>query len=125
MSKVTKVRDDIRLKQWAKRICECQQSGSSVKGWCRENGVLEGSYYYYLRKLRTNAIAELPAVAEPDPKPVEFKQIQVESPVLEKVAAITIHLGHISINVPEGISQQTVETVLIALSNVKQLGAQC
>ena len=36
-------------------IHERQESGQSVRAWCRQNGIRENSYYYWLRIIREEA----------------------------------------------------------------------
>ena len=42
------------------QICihERQESGQSVRAWCRQNGIRENSYYYWLRIIREEALRE-------------------------------------------------------------------
>ena len=46
-----KLNADQRLAVWTQRIAECRSSGTSVKSWCRENGVSEKTYYYWQRRI--------------------------------------------------------------------------
>ena len=47
-----------RLNEWRQLIHERQQSGQSVRAWCRQNGIRENSYYYWLRIIRREALRE-------------------------------------------------------------------
>ena len=47
-----------RINEWSQRIHERQQSGQSVRAWCREKGIRENSYYYWLRIIREEALRE-------------------------------------------------------------------
>ncbi|MCL2864489.1 MAG: hypothetical protein FWE25_02995 [Lachnospiraceae bacterium] len=51
MDKVTKIKTEFRLQQWANNIQECQQSGQSIKSWCKDNNIKEHTYYYYLKSV--------------------------------------------------------------------------
>lgn len=51
------IRDEYRAQSWAMVIQECSTSGLSNREFCRQRGISEKSYYYWLRKLR-NQIAE-------------------------------------------------------------------
>ena len=46
----------IRNNNWAAIIQERQNSGQSIRQWCSENNVSEGSYYYHLHKLREHLL---------------------------------------------------------------------
>ena len=47
-----------RINEWSQLIHERQQSGQSVRAWCRQNGIRENSYYYWLRIIREEALRE-------------------------------------------------------------------
>ena len=71
MENVIQVRNEYRKQQWTQIIQECQSSGLSNKEYCRQNGISEKSYYYWLRKLRTTAAERMPQIVEmeaPDAK---------------------------------------------------------
>ena len=46
------------MNEWSQLIHERQQSGQSVRAWCRQNGIRENSYYYWLRIIREDALRE-------------------------------------------------------------------
>ena len=48
-----------RMNEWRELIHERQQSGQSVRAWCRQNGIRENSYYYWLRIIREEALCEV------------------------------------------------------------------
>ncbi len=50
------------LQKWSSLIQECTTSGLPVRQWCQQNSILEGSYYYWLRKIRLKTLETLPAV---------------------------------------------------------------
>ena len=56
-----KVRNQYKMQQWAGIIKECRSSGLPVKQWCSQNNVPEGSYYYWLNKVRKQAMESFPA----------------------------------------------------------------
>lgn len=50
-----------RINEWSQLIHERQQSGQSgqsVRAWCRQNGIRENNYYYWLRIIREEALRE-------------------------------------------------------------------
>ena len=119
MDKVTQVKKHLRLEQWKKLISECQNSGMPVRAWCIQNGVKEQSYYYYLKKIREQAIKDLP-VPMKEEKPVVFQKLEVQPPIQNTKAAVIIRLPNAVLEINEGASQQTVQAVLLALQNVCQ-----
>ncbi len=117
MDKVTQVKTHLRLEQWKKIISECQNSGMSVHAWCVQNGFKEQSYYYYLKKIREQAIKDLPVPIKKE-KPVVFQKLEVQTPVQNTKAAVIIRLPNAVLEINEGASQQTVQAVLLALQNI-------
>lgn len=117
MDKVTQVKTQFCLEQWKKLISECQNSGLPVRTWCTQNGLKEQSYYYYLKKLREQAIEKLP-VPVTDEKPAVFKTLEVVSPLPDTRAAVIIRLPNATLEINEGASQQTVQAVILALQSI-------
>lgn len=117
MDKVTQVKTHLRLEQWKKIISECQNSGMPVRAWCVQNEIKEQSYYYYLKKIREQAIKDLPVPIKEE-KPVVFQKLEVQLPVQNAKAAVIIRLPNAVLEINEGASQQTVQAVLLALQNI-------
>lgn len=118
MDEVTLVKNRFRKEQWQQLILECQGSTLTVKDWCAGVGITHHAYYYWLRKLRLEACSSLPVPIEEPEKTVAFKQLEVQSPVPNTQAAVMIHLPSATIEVHNGVNQQTVEAVLLALKNI-------
>lgn len=93
-------------------------SGLSVRAWCKQNNVCEGSYYYYLKRLRMKACSQLPVQVNTQDQTVTFQKLEVKTPVSNTQATVIIHLPAATIEVANGASQQTVEAVLLALKNI-------
>lgn len=53
MADVLTVRDEYRAQTWAMLIQECNNSGLTKREFCQQRGISEKSFYYWLRKLRT------------------------------------------------------------------------
>lgn len=79
MTDVLSVRDEYRAQKWAMLIEECSSSGLSNREFCRQRGIAEKTYYYWLRKLRSQiAAAAAPKLVplEPSFQAEEFLQIR-------------------------------------------------
>lgn len=63
MEDVMQVRNEYRRQQWAQIIRECQSSGVSNTEYCRQHGISEKTYYYWMRKLQKEAIDSKPQLA--------------------------------------------------------------
>lgn len=55
MADVLAVRNKYRMENWSALIQECRASGLSNREFCRQHGISEKSFYYWLRKLRHQA----------------------------------------------------------------------
>ena len=119
MDQVTLVKNQMRAENWRTLIQACRQSGQTVVNWCEQNNVNSKTYYYWLRKLRTQELdgKELP-VPVPDEKPVAFKKLEVQTPVTNTQAAVIIRLPNAIVEITEGTSQQTIQAVLLALQSI-------
>lgn len=91
MADVLAVRDEYRARSWATVIRECHESGLSNREFCRQRGISEKSFYYWLRKLRgrmvdagTLQLVKLDAAAEP----TEMLQIQYRGAELKLPAGV-------------------------------------
>ena len=81
MADVLAVRDEYRAQNWAMVIQECSSSGLSNRGFCRQRGISEKTYYYWLRKLRSQmAEAAVPQLVqlEPAPVPIQGDMLQIQ-----------------------------------------------
>ena len=80
-SQTSLVAEQVRLRQWAAQIQECQSRPADMKveTWCSEHGITKANYYYRLRRVRKAcleacnpepAFVELPIpVTPPTPMP--------------------------------------------------------
>ena len=55
MSEALESRNSCRIEEWAQIISQCRSSGMSNREFCRQNGIPEKKFYYWLRKLREKA----------------------------------------------------------------------
>jgi len=118
MDEVTYIKTKFRQEQWEKLITDCQSSGLKVDDWCEKNHVSRHAYYYWLRKIRKKACDSiLPAIPKQNSS-VTFAKVEVQTHKPNTMAAIIIHLPSATLEVREGTSQQTIETVLMALKNI-------
>ena len=117
MDQVTLVKNQLRAENWRTLIKTCQQSGQTVVNWCAQNNINTKTYYYWLRKLRTQEL-DGKVLPVPEEKPVALKKLEVQAPVANTQAAVIIRLPNATVEVVEGTSQQTIQAVLLALQSV-------
>ena len=101
--KIVAIKTEVREQNWETMMFECQQSGLSVKKWCRQNGINPSTYYSRLRKLRENVCRNI-------------MSIEPEIPQLPK-SEIKISSGEIIVTLPSDASAETISTVLMALKS--------
>ena len=53
-SQTSLVAEQVRLRQWAAQIQECQSRPADMKveTWCSEHGITKANYYYRLRRVK-------------------------------------------------------------------------
>lgn len=112
---------DYRINEWTARIRECSTSGLSVKRWCEDNGVAEGSYYYWLKRVRVAACEALPVIQ----KPVKIVPINLSSETIKSSTAdqdnnssLVMRIGSVTMELNNNTSSLLIENVLRALQNI-------
>ena len=93
MADVLAVRDEYRAQTWAMLIQECNNSGLTKRAFCQQRGISEKSFYYWLRKLRSQmAEAVGPQLVQLEPTVIsdDMLQIQYRSAELKLPAGVDI-----------------------------------
>lgn len=93
MADVLAVRDEYRAQTWARLIQECNNSGLTKREFCQQRGISEKSFYYWLRKLRSQmAEAAGPQLVQLDPAvvPDDMLQIQYRGAELKLPAGVDV-----------------------------------
>ena len=79
MADVLSVRDDYRAQTWAMLIQECNNSGLTKREFCQQRGISEKSYYYWLRKFRSQmAETAVPQLVQLEPAPFQDDMLQIQ-----------------------------------------------
>ena len=52
------LKHDVTAERWAMLIKERMESGMTVREWCHDRDIKESRYYYWLRRLRQDAVKE-------------------------------------------------------------------
>ena len=108
MADVLAVRDEYRVQNWAMVIQECSNSGLSNREFCRQRGISEKTYYYWLRKLRSQ-IAEtaVPQLVQLEP-----------TPALVQDDLLQIQYRGAELKLPEGVDMDAVAALLRSLQSL-------
>lgn len=64
MPTIREVKTELRHREWAEQIQECQSSGMTVTAWCKEKGISQHTYYSRLNVVRKELLkrARLPLI---------------------------------------------------------------
>ncbi len=74
---ITRVKQEVRLREWAEQIKAQQESGMTVTAFCAENGINLKTYYYRLRKVEEQCMESEPAIV-PIAIPKRSQDIRIE-----------------------------------------------
>ena len=106
MGEVLAVRDAYRAQEWAMLIRECSASGLTKREFCQQRGISEKSFYYWLKKLRTQmAGAAAPQLVQLEPPPAEDN-------ILE------IHYRGAEMKLPDGVDMDAVAALLHSIQSL-------
>lgn len=93
MADALAIRGEYRAESWRAVIQECSASGLSNREFCRQRGISEKSFYYWLRKLRSQiAEAAGPQLVRLDPvqEPEDLLQIRYRGAELKLPAGVDL-----------------------------------
>ena len=124
MNKIQKIKKEVRRKEWAEQVRECQNSGLSVREWCQQNGINVYTYYRRLRKFRNELLDQAEECHPIVPISIssEISKNSTVEQATKQVAAepdskIMMRKDGIEIELPESISE---ETILMLLRGLKE-----
>ena len=94
-----------KIDAWAERIAAQQRSGSSVKRFCKEQGLTEGSFYAWRKRLQKT-------------EPVRFalvdRRVVWQEPATEAALELVMATGE-RLRIGAGVDAATLRTVLEVL----------
>ena len=120
-SQTSMAAEQVRLKQWADMISDCQNrpSGMKVEDWCRQNGLTKADYYYRLRRVRKACID---AYESSGTSFVEVSVIPDKAESIhtgQKTMAVIRHGSGISVELQEGISRDSLKNIIEVPAHVQ------
>lgn len=101
----------VRLHNWQQVIADCQNSGLTIREYCRQNGITKDKYYYWLRKSKEAMI---------ESNPIFFAELSpARAPIEESVghSAITLRINGAIIDINGTVSEDMLHTVIRAVKN--------
>jgi hypothetical protein len=93
-----------KVDQWRERIADQERSGLSVKQFCKEQGVMEGSFYAWRKRVRKR-------------EPVRFALVERgarQEPATDTALEVLLTTGE-RLRIAVGVDGTTLRTVLEAL----------
>lgn len=94
---------EVRHREWAEQIAECQSSGMKIKEWCRKKGISYNTYYRRLRVVRMDTF---------DQAEHGIQQIVPLSVAEEHCGTASIAAPQIGNNVPCPFVQESKKVVM-------------
>lgn len=119
MNQLTIASHNHKVQLWTSRIQECRTSNQTVSDWCSENDISIKSYYYWMRKIKSEVFEALPAERKSKVLPQKRDNSFAEVTLIEKSRADTcaarIHVSGLLLEIQNGADSQTVEHILQAI----------
>lgn len=133
MDKLGSIAHQKRLTLWIQRIQDCRKSGMTVATWCQQNNVGTKSYYYWLRKIRLEALESfqtLPAISSQTesalPSSSSFAEVKLPPAASHGNApAIVLDVNGAKIQIYNAASQATIASTLAAIRMIASERTSC
>lgn len=106
---------EYRLAHWTQIIRERNESGLSVKAYCKNAGFHENVYYYWQRKLREAACEQMNASGFAEVK-LEVSPTQLALPEAGRQGQLHMEVGGIRISADSAYPQAKLASLLRELS---------
>ena len=121
-----KITHEVRLAHWSEVITARQESGMTVRSYCKSNGICEKVYYYWQRQLREKVCKTMSVSRKQEPQMLsspeneatgmpEFVPLAMPD---SKGAAVTVRLGDFIVAFSNGAEYTIVDHVLRVLSKL-------
>ena len=122
MNQLTIAAHNQKIQLWLSRIKDCRASGQSVAQWCDSNDINIKSYYYWMRKIKTEAFELLPAERKArilSSKPISaFAEIPLIKKSISDSCAIRLCVSDLTLEIQNGAYRQTIEDTLQAIQKL-------
>ena len=123
MDKLTVASHEAKLSLRIERIKNCKASGLLVKDWCRQNGLSDKTYYYWMRKIKKEAfdsiqeqhVFSVPTVRK---KTVFSEVVLPVSHCEPKDTAAILYINGIRIEIQNGAGAGTIQALLSSIRSL-------
>ncbi|MDD6283164.1 MAG: IS66 family insertion sequence element accessory protein TnpB [Oribacterium sp.] len=120
---------EVRLAHWKEVVAQCQSrpEGMTAKDWMKENGIIEKQYYYWQRRIRSEAYEEMKRRSLPDKAVSDqrtemvFAEIPVqkepspEDSVQEFRPDAVIRIGSVAVALSNSASEELIAGIIKAV----------
>ena len=79
---------EYRLSRWTQKMQERNESGLSAREFCKNRGIRENTFYYWMRKLRAAVIEAAPAIMEGPQQALTMKPVFAELKLAPRATAL-------------------------------------
>ncbi|ADB47424.1 hypothetical protein Acfer_1055 [Acidaminococcus fermentans DSM 20731] len=118
MSKIQNIKHQQALEYWIHMVKEQQESGLSVKAFCRSRQISHHAMYYWIKEMREEVLL---ANANPNASACPTTQFAAVSQAREEhhpCGNMVVHVGPASLEIPAGISASELQRMLQVLKDV-------
>ena len=124
MATIKEIKTELRHREWAEQIQECQNSGQTVKEWCSNSGISPSTYYNRLRAVREEMLSRQPKLHEIVPVSVSTELSRNNVTLPEKSTSadkpkstekIIIRKNGIEIEIPSDADENIITAMLRGL----------
>ena len=108
MDRISQIKNELLMKEWAAMVRECRSSGLTVKDWCMNNGINIKTYYYRLKRVRN-------FICDHKPEHNDIVPVPMETIPNNDTQQIKITTANISVELPASIQPQLLKTAIEGL----------
>lgn len=110
----------LRIKEWRDIILKRNESGLTVREFCKVHQLNEKRYFYWQRQIRMEEQSKmsLPDVTEAEANAVIFAPLQATASPESSSGGLTIHYGSVSLMVTESTPPSVLKKTLRALQEL-------
>ena len=104
MNEITKIKNEVKLKQWDEMIQQRNESGLTVTDWCKQNGINLKTYYYRHKRVRQAVCNEI--------EQHDIVHVEPTSDIEITAGKIEISVGDVKIFLPDDFNETTLKRLL-------------
>lgn len=121
MTKIQQIKPQKSMDYWKQLVIAQQQSGLSVTEYCRQQDIKYNAFYYWLRKIREEALESLPQLPEKSTTNPQFAVLSattVTAAVQTQFSSLKLFCGPVSLEVNEQTSSEMLMQTLRCIKEV-------